>query len=66
MIKCSRLECKYRSERTGNCQCKKLILADWSVSTVNMGRKQFLECKSYEESERSKELKRRMKELGII
>lgn len=66
MIKCARIECKYRSERTGNCQCKKLILASWNVATVNMGRKEFLECKSYEESERSKELKRRMKELGII
>lgn len=66
MIKCARLECKYRSERTGNCQCKKLILLDWNVSTVNMGRKQFLECKSYEESEKSIRLKNKMRELGII
>ena len=66
MIKCARIECKYRSERTGNCQCKKLILSDWSVATVNMGRKQFLECKSYEESEESIRLKNKMRELGII
>lgn len=66
MIKCARVECKYRSERTGNCQCKKLILSAWNVATINMGRKDFLECKSFEESEEYIRIKSKMKELGII
>jgi len=66
MIKCARLECKYRSDKTGNCQCKKVVLSSWSVNTVNMGRKDFLECKSFEESEEYTNLKNKMKELGII
>lgn len=66
MIKCARIECKYRSDRTGNCQCKKVILSAWNVSTVNMGRKEFLECKSFEKSEEYKRIKEKMIELGII
>lgn len=66
MIKCARIECKYRSDRTGNCQCKKVMLSSWNVNTVNMGRKEFLECKSYEESEENIRLKKKLKELGII
>lgn len=66
MIKCARIECKYRSDRTGNCQCKKVMLSAWNVATVNMGRKQFLECKSFEESDEYIKLKNKMKELGII
>lgn len=66
MIKCARLECKYRSDKTGNCQCKKVILSSWNVSTTNMGRKEFLECKSFEESEEYIKLKSKMEELGIF
>lgn len=66
MIKCARLECKYRSDRTGNCQCKKVILSAWNVATVNMGRKDFLECKSFEESDEYIRLKNKMRELGIF
>lgn len=66
MIKCARVECKYRSNRTGNCQCKKVILSAWNVATVNMGRKDFLECKSFEESEEYIRIKNELKELGIL
>lgn len=66
MIKCARTECKYRSARTGNCQCKKVMLSAWNVATVNMGRKDFLECKSFEESEEYIRLKNKMIALGII
>jgi hypothetical protein len=66
MIKCARLECKYRSDRTGNCQCKKVILSAWNVATVNMGRKDFLECKSFEESDEYIRLKNKMRELRIF
>ena len=66
MINCARLECKYCSDKTGNCKCKKVILSSWNIATVNMGRKEFLEYKSYEESEESIRLKKKMEELGII
>lgn len=66
MIKCARVECKYRSNRTGNCQCKKVILSAWNVATVHMGRKDFLECKSFEESEKYIRIKNKLKELGIL
>lgn len=66
MIKCARIECKYRSDKTGNCQCKKVMLSAWNVATINMGRKDFLECKSFEESEEYKRLKKKMIELGLI
>lgn len=66
MIKCARIECKYRSDRTGNCQCKKVILSAWNVATVNMGRKDFLECKSFEESDEYIRLKNKMIKLGML
>ena len=66
MIKCTRIECKYRSEKTGTCKCKKVMLSAWNVATVNMGRKEFLECKSFEESEETIRLRNKMIELGII
>lgn len=66
MIKCARIECKYRSERTGSCQCKKVVLSAWNVATMNMGRKDFLECKSFEESDKSKELREKLIELGVL
>ena len=66
MIKCARIECKYRSDKTGTCKCKKVILSSWNVMTLHMGRKDFLECKSFEESEEYIRLKNKMIELGII
>ena len=65
MIKCARIECKYRSDKTGNCQCKKVMLSSWNVATLNMGRKDFLECKSFEESDEYIRFKRVMKEIGL-
>ncbi len=66
MIKCARIECKYRSDKTGNCQCKKVVLSAWNVATVNMGRKEFLECKSFEESDEYIRIKQAFKELGLF
>lgn len=66
MIKCSRLECKHLSDRTYSCKCKNVILSSWSVQTVHMGRKEFLECKSFEESDKYKEMKNKLKELGFF
>ena len=66
MIKCARIECKYRSDKTGNCQCKNVILSSWCVATVNMGRKEFLECKSFEESDEYIRIKQAFKELGLF
>lgn len=66
MIKCGRIECKYRSDRTGSCKCKNVMLSSWCVATVNMGRKEFLECKSFEESEEYIRIKNVFEESGIF
>lgn len=65
MIKCARTDCKYNS-RINTCKCKNLELSYWSVMTKNMGRKEFLECESFEESEKYKSLKKKMIDLGLI
>lgn len=65
MISCGNIECKYRNKR-GHCTHKHLELSSWSVHTVNMGVKDFLECKSFEYDEEYMKLGEKMKELGII
>ena len=65
MISCGNIECKYRNKR-GHCTHKHLELSSWSVHTVNMGVKDFLECKSFEYDEEYIKLGEKMKELGII
>lgn len=66
MIECSNLKCKYRNDKNGKCECKKLKLVSWTVNTTNMGFKDYLECKSFEEDEEYNELKNTLKELGIL
>ena len=65
MVSCADLRCKYRNDK-GKCTCKKVELSAWSVNTVNMGRKDFLECKSFEYDEEYLEMGEKLKELGIV
>ena len=65
MVSCADLRCKYRNDK-GKCTCKKVELSAWSVNTVNMGRKDFLECKSFEYDGEYLEMGEKLKELGII
>ena len=65
MIRCAKIECKYNGENS-ECKCKEVILSNWCVNTVNMGNKEFWECKSYKESKEYKRLKKKLVELGII
>lgn len=65
MIYCADLRCKYRNDK-GKCTCKSVNLSAWSVNTVNMGKKDFLECKSFEVDKTYLELAKKMKNLGII
>ncbi len=64
-ISCADLRCKYRNDK-GKCTCKNVNLSSWSVNTVNMGRKDFLECKSFEYDEKYLEMGEKLKELGIV
>lgn len=64
-ISCADLRCKYRNDK-GKCTCKKVELSAWNVNTVNMGRKDFLECKSFEYDEEYLEMGEKLKELGIV
>lgn len=63
MIKCADIRCKYRSDRTGSCKCKNLNLSAWKVHTTNMGYKDFLECKSFEESDDYKEMREKLQKI---
>ena len=65
MIICANIECKYRNNK-GKCTCKKVLLSSWHVRTVNMGYKDFLECKSFEYDEEYLEMAKKLKDLGII
>lgn len=65
MISCADLRCKYRNDK-GKCTCKKVELSAWDVNTVNMGRKDFLECKSFEYDEAYIRLGKQLLELGIV
>ena len=56
MIHCSNLKCKYCNDKY-KCTNKNVTLNFVGINTVNQGFKEFLECKSFEESELSKELK---------
>lgn len=60
--KCSNLKCKYIN-KNNECICKNLILQYWSVSTKNMGRKDFLECKSFEYSNEYLKLENEIKKI---
>lgn len=64
-VSCADLRCKYRNDK-GKCTCKKVELSAWSVNTVNMGRKDFLECKSFEYDGEYLEMGEKLKELGIV
>ena len=55
MVICSNLKCKYRNDK-GKCNNKKIVLKFWNVSTMNMERKDFLECMSFEKDEEYKRL----------
>lgn len=47
---CAYTDCKYNSDKFV-CKCKNISLASWNVATVNDGRRDFWECKNYEQSE---------------
>ena len=61
-VVCAYADCKYNSD-THVCKCKTLNLSEWNVATVNMGRKEFWECKQYEKSEDAKALEDMFKDL---
>lgn len=64
-ISCADLRCKYRNDK-GKCTCKKVELSAWSVNTLNMGRKDFLECKSFEYDSHYLDLCNLVMEYGLV
>lgn len=55
-VKCADISCKYHSEHSDTCKAKKISLSWHSVVTTHDGRKKFLRCKQYEESEEYKRI----------
>ena len=54
-VYCADISCKFNKD--GICKERKIALAWQSVVTLNDGRQDFNKCRSYEESEQSKEIK---------
>ena len=50
-IKCASVECKYNNDNNVCGYKGTLLLGDWDVTTLNMGRMHFHKCKMYEKSE---------------
>lgn len=65
MVYCADLRCKYQNDK-GKCTAKKVELTAWGVNTLYMGKKDFLECKSFEYDEEYIRLGKKLKELGVI
>ena len=60
---CSNLKCKFKNENTDICECKKVVLTYSNIATVNQGRKDILECKSFEIDEEYARLKEKIEAL---
>ena len=62
-IYCGNLKCKFKNENTDICECKKVILNYSNIATVNQGRKDILECKSFEIDDEYAKLKEEVERL---
>lgn len=60
---CSNLKCKFKNENSDICECEKVILTYSNIATVNQGRKDILECKSFEYDEEYLSLKEKIENL---
>lgn len=60
---CSNLKCKFKNENTDICECKKVILTYSNIATVNQGRRDILECKSFEFDEEYLRLKKEIEDI---
>lgn len=61
MIKCADLRCKYN--KNDKCICNRVELTYWNINTLFEGRKDLLECKSFEYDEEYLKLKKELEEL---
>lgn len=55
-VYCAAMDCKFNGD-DGKCHAKSIALSANSIMTVWEGRQQFNKCKTYEESDRFKEIK---------
>jgi hypothetical protein len=62
-IICSNIKCLYRNNDTGECKHNKVVLVFSNLATVNQGRKDILECKTFEIDEEYKKLEEKVKSL---
>ena len=61
MIRCADLRCKYWKKN--KCTCKNVELAYWNINTTFEGRKDMLECKSFEFDKEYLEMKKKIEEI---
>lgn len=60
-IICSNIKCKYLKK--GKCTCNNVELRFSNITTLNQGRKDILECKSFELDKEYEEMTKKIKEL---
>ena len=61
-VYCAALDCAFVSE-DGKCHAKSISLSDHSVVTMWEGRQRFNRCKTWQESEHAKELRKQIEPL---
>ena len=62
-IICSNIKCKYFNTKNYQCTCKNIELSYSNIATVNQGRKDVLECKSFELDYEYKELESKIQRI---
>lgn len=63
-VYCGNVSCKYNGDKN-RCTAKKISLTFEGIHTKNQGFREMLSCKSYEESEMSKEISGAIKEMCL-
>lgn len=60
-VNCADLRCKYNND--GKCTCKNVELHYWNINTLFEGRKDMLECKSFEYDKKYLEMKKELEKI---
>ncbi len=60
-VKCADLRCKYN--KNDKCTCNNVILQYWNINTLFEGRKDMLECKSFEYDKEYLEMAKKIKQI---
>lgn len=63
-IYCAEVSCKWLKD--GNCTADTVCLSAGEISTVHEGRLHYWQCKAYEESEHTKQIREFLRRCGVM